>query len=55
MKKKRINKIKPLYIIIGLLTFLFILLGSIYLSWKASKDTEKAARKVSLLYLDELS
>lgn len=55
MKKNRINTIKPLYIIIGLLTFLFILLGSIYLSWKASKDTEKAARKVSLLYLDELS
>ena len=55
MKKNRINTIKPLYIIIGLLTFIFILLGSIYLSWKASKDTEKAARKVSLLYLDELS
>ena len=55
MKKNRINTIKPLYIIIGLLTFLFVLLGSIYLSWKASKDTEKAVRKVSLLYLDELS
>ena len=55
MKKERIKNIKPLYIIIGLLTLLFILLGSIYLSWKASKDTEEAVRKVSHLYLDELS
>ncbi len=55
MKKEQSGNIKPIYFIVGLIALLFIVMGSIYLSKKASEDTDAAVRQVSHLYLDELS
>ena len=55
MKKERFIHVKPIYLIAGLIALLFIVIGSVYLSKKASDDTDEAVRKVSHLYLDELS
>ena len=55
MKNKRKNNIMVLAVIGAVIIAAILVLGTIWMGRTASKDTEKAVRSVSLLYLDELA
>ena len=43
------------YVVAGLIVIVIMVFGTIFMGQRASTDTERAVKKVSLLYLDELA
>lgn len=43
------------YVVAGLIVIVIMVFGTIFMGQRASMDTERAVKKVSLLYLDELA
>ena len=55
MSSKRNKKTVTVAVICGIILICILVFGTILMGQNARKDTEKAVRSVSLLYLDELS
>ena len=55
MKNERKNLTVRIAVIGGILVAIILVLGTIWMGQSASRDTDEAARSVSLLYLDELA
>ena len=55
MEKKRRNGIKSLIVAGVLIVAVILVLGTVWMGYSGRRDTEKAVRSVSLLYLDELA
>ncbi len=55
MENGRRNLTARIAVIGGILVVAIMVLGTIWMGRSASRDTEQAARSVSLLYLDELA
>ena len=55
MKKERKNLTIRIAVIGGIIITAILVLGSIWMEQSARRDTDEAARSVSLLYLDELA
>ena len=55
MEKGRGSNTRSIAILAGLIVALILVVGTIWNGRSASRDTEKAVRSVSLLYLDELA
>jgi Signal transduction histidine kinase len=54
MKQKKSTATK-IAVIGGIIVFMILVIGTVMMGQDAGRDTEKAVRKVSLLYLDELA
>ena len=54
MRTKRKNTL-TIAVVGGLLVLIIFVLGTVWMTFEAKKDTDAAVRSVSLLYLDELA